>query len=294
MIRSMTGFGQGTAESDGVTIWAEISSLNHRHLDMGVKLSPSLSVFESDVRKLLQSRFERGRLNVLLTSEGEMPSMDQIEFNSALARQYLETIRDFAKGLKLDDDLSALSFLRLGSLWTLKAPRAEELAHLWVPVEKALTAAIEQLLEMRNIEGANIWDDLSGRLANIESIAKEIGGHAGAVVDEYRERLKQRIDSILPEGVELDEERLLSEVAVFADKADISEELARLESHIGQFNTLAKQESNIGRRLEFLVQEMFREMTTIGSKARDAGISHSVVEMKGELEKIREQVQNVE
>lgn len=294
MIRSMTGFGHAATESEGVTVWAEVSSLNHRHLDIGVRPSPPLNVFESDIRKLVQARIERGRVNVFLTSEGNVPEANQVEFNQYLAAQYLDAAREFAKRSDLSDDLSAMSILRLGSLWTLRPPRPEELTRLWELVKQALTDAIEQVLEMRRDEGANIWTDLSERIQQVESIAKNIAAGAPAVVEDFRERLKQRIDSILPQGVELDEQRLLTEVAIFADRADISEELVRLESHLQQFNTLARQESNVGRRLDFLLQEMFREITTIGSKARDAQISHAVVEVKGLLEKMREQVQNIE
>ncbi|UCD57486.1 MAG: YicC family protein [Candidatus Hydrogenedentota bacterium] len=290
----MTGFGQGTAAADGISIWAEISSLNHRYLDISLKLSSPLTVFETEVRKLTQSHFERGRVNVLLTSEGNLPEASQVEFNQHLAQQYVDAARAFAVRGDLKDDLSATSMLRLSSLWTPMAPRPEEMAKLWELAKKALTAAIEQLLEMRRTEGANIWNDLSERIQQIDSVAKDIAVRAPVVVDEYRQRLKERIASITSPGVELDEQRLLAEVALFAERADISEELVRIQSHIEQFNALAQQESNVGRRLDFLLQEMFREITTIGSKARDANIAHAVVEVKGLLEKMREQIQNVE
>ncbi len=165
---------------------------------------------------------------------------------------------------------------------------------LWDLVENALDGAIDQLIEMRKSEGANLWKDLSERLGRVEKITSEIEASAPAVIDEYRERLIERIASMLPADTEIDQQRLLTEVALFADKADISEEISRLRSHIQQFETLAGQESNVGRRLDFLIQEMFREISTVGSKARNAAISHEVVEVKGELEKMREQIQNVE
>lgn len=294
MIRSMTGFGQAKAESDGIAVCAQITSLNHRYLDIGIRLPSSLSAYENEIRKLLQARLDRGRVNVLLTSEGELPEANQLEFNEDLARQYLDSARAFAQRTDLRDDLGAGSILRLGSLWTLKTPRPEEMAGLWELAKEAIAGAIEQLLEMRKSEGANIWTDLSGRIEQIKPVIKDIAGCSAAVVDDYRERLQERIAAVVPLGTELDEQRLLTEVALFADRADISEELARMESHILQFNSLARQESNAGRRLDFLLQEMFREITTIGSKARDTKVSHAVVEVKGLLEKMREQVQNVE
>ena len=294
MIHSMTGFGHATAESNGITVSVEISSLNHRYLDFGIKMPAALGAFENDAKKLLQACLERGRVNVSLALEGELPKIGHVECDQNLAQQYVDKARAFAQHAGLKDDIGATSVLRLGSLWTLKAPRPEEMTDLWELATKALTGAVEKLLEMRKSEGANIWADLSERLRQIESITKDIGGRAPGIIDEYRERLKERIDSLLPTGSEIDEQRLLTEVAVFADRVDIAEELARLESHIQQFDALARQGSNVGRRLDFLLQEMFREITTIGSKARDAQISHEVVEVKGLLEKMREQVQNVE
>jgi len=294
MIHSMTGFGHAMAESNGITVSVEISSLNHRYLDFGIKMPAALGAFENDAKKLLQTCLERGRVNVSLALEGELPKIGHVECDQNLAQQYVDKARAFAQHAGLKDDIGATSVLRLGSLWTLKAPRPEEMTDLWELATKALTGAVEKLLEMRKSEGANIWADLSERLRQIESITKDIGGRAPGIIDEYRERLKERIDSLLPTGSEVDEQRLLTEVAVFADRVDIAEELARLESHIQQFDALARQGSNVGRRLDFLLQEMFREITTIGSKARDAQISHEVVEVKGLLEKMREQVQNVE
>jgi uncharacterized protein (TIGR00255 family) len=294
MIKSMTGFGHGTAELDGVTIWAEISSLNHRYLDIAVRLSPPLNVFENEVRKLVQSHFERGRVNVFLTSEGNLPEANRVEFDRHLAHQYVDHVRSFSLESGLKEDLTATSILRLNALWTPRRPRPEELGTLWDLTEKALAGAIEQLSEMRGREGANLWVDLSERIQQIGSAAKEIDLRAPAVIDEYREKLKERIASILPSGTGLDEQRLVTEIAIFADRADISEELARIQSHIKQFHMLAQQESNVGRRLDFLLQEMYREVTTIGSKAHDAQIAHAVVEAKGTLEKMREQIQNVE
>lgn len=294
MIQSMTGFGRASSIGNDITIWAEISSLNHRHLDIGVRLSPPLNIFENEVRKLVQAHLDRGRVNVSLTIDGNLPEANQLEFNDDLARQYIDAVRRFANNTDIKDDVTATSILRLGTLWTLKTPRAEEMSGLWELAENALRDATEQLLEMRKMEGENIWKDLSERIQQIKSVAEKIGSRAPSIVNEYRERLRRRIDSILPPATELDEQRLLTEVALFAERADIAEELTRLESHVHQFNALARKESNIGRRLDFLIQEMLREVTTIGSKARDSEISHAVVEVKGLLEKIREQVQNIE
>lgn len=294
MIHSMTGFGHARAETDGITISAEISSLNHRYLDMGIRMPSLLGSFENEARKLLQSRLERGRINVLVTSEGELPGAGRLEFDQRLAQQYIDAVREFARKADLKDDVGATSALRVGPLWSVKPPPPEEMGELWELAKRALNGAVDQLVEMRKSEGANIWKDLSERVRKIESVTRDIDTRAVVVIDEYRERLRERIASLLPADSEVDEQKLLTEVAVFADRADISEELARLQSHIQQFETLAAQETNVGRRLDFLLQEMFREITTIGSKARHAQISHEVVEVKGQLEKMREQIQNVE
>ena len=294
MIRSMTGFGHARVEADDIAISAEISTLNHRHLDIALKMPSVLSSLENDARKLLQSRLERGRINVYLSFDGTLPGAGKLEFDEDLARQYIDIAREFAQAAGLKDDIDASTALRLSSPWTLKGPRPEDITDLWELVEKALTGAVDQLLEMRKVEGENLWNDLSARLQKIEEIRLDIETRAVIVVDEYREKLRERITSLLPTDSGIDEQRLLTEVAIFAEKADTSEEISRLESHIQQFETLGKQGENVGRRLDFLLQEMFREITTIGSKARDAGISHEVVEVKGQLEKMREQVQNVE
>lgn len=294
MIKSMTGFGQASAEADGVTVWAEISSLNHRYLDIGVKLPSPLSLLENEVKKVVQNYFERGRVNVLLTLEGTLPEATQVEFDESLARQYVDTVREFGRRAVLKDDLSTTAILRLGQVWNPKRPREEDVGKLWALTQKALTRGIERLLEMRVTEGANLWADLLGKLEEVNCVTAEIAERAPSVVEEYRRKLRERIALILPLGTEPDEQRLVTEVAVFADRADISEELVRMRSHAEQFKMLAQQDSNVGRRLDFLLQEMFREITTIGSKARDTQIAHGVVEVKGLLEKMREQVQNVE
>jgi uncharacterized protein (TIGR00255 family) len=290
----MTGFGHASAETDGVTVRVEISTLNHRYLDIGIKQPSVLSSFENDVRKMLQGRLERGRINVFITCEGELPGAGKLDFDHALAQQYIDTARSFAEEAGLKDDLSAGSTLRISSLWTVKTPQPDEMSDLWELVEKALNGAVDRLIEMRKSEGANIWEDLSGRIDRIKEVIEKVEPRAKALVDEYRERLRERISGILPTDSEVDEQRVLTEVAVFADKADISEEIARLRSHIQQFEALVQEESNVGRRLDFLIQEMFREISTIGSKARDAQIAHDVVDVKGQLEKMREQIQNVE
>jgi uncharacterized protein (TIGR00255 family) len=293
-MHSMTGFGHATAETDGITVGVEISTLNHRYLDIGIKQPSVFSSFENDIRKLLQNRLERGRINVFITCEGELPGTGKLDFDRNLAQQYIDAARAFAGEAVLKDDLAASSMLRLGTLWTLKTPRPEEMADLWSLAEEALNGAVDRLIEMRSSEGENIWKDLSERIERIRQVIAEIEPRASDLVDEYRERLRDRIGSILPSDSEIDEQRVLTEVAVFADKADISEEIARLRSHIQQFEALVQEESNVGRRLDFLIQEMFREISTIGSKARDAQIAHQVVDIKGQLEKMREQIQNVE
>jgi len=290
----MTGFGQGAAETDGLSVWAEVSSLNHRYLDLNLKLSSVFLSFEHELRKFVQGFFERGRINISLTSEGALSEATEVEFNRHLAQQYLDQVRAFSLESDLRDDLSLTSILRLSTLWNPKRPAAEDLEKLLGAAKKALTVAIEQLTRMREQEGSAIWADLCGRIDHINTFIKQISSRAPGVVDDYRQRLKERIDSLLPEGAALDEQRLLAEVGLFGEKADISEELVRLASHIEQFHAIGQQHGNVGRRLDFLLQEMFREITTIGSKARDAAISHDVVEVKGLLEKMREQVQNVE
>jgi uncharacterized protein (TIGR00255 family) len=294
MIRSMTGFGHGAAESDGISIWAEVSSLNHRYLDINLRLPSLLASFESELRKFIQAGFERGRISVFLSSEGNLPEASEVEFNRHLAQQYIDQVREFAVESDLNDDLSLSSILRLSTLWTSKRPRPEDMERLLKAAKGALQNALEQLTKMREREGATIWADLSDRLDRINGTVDEIKQRAPIVVEEYRQKLKERIDSLLPQNFQLDDQRLLAEVALFAERADITEEIVRIGSHVEQFRVLAGQENNVGRRLDFLLQEMFREITTIGSKARDATISHAVVEVKGLLEKMREQVQNVE
>jgi len=230
----MTGFGQSSSELDGITIWAEVSSLNHRYLDMNLRLSPLFLSFENDIRKLIQSFFERGRINVLLSSEGTLPEAGEVEFNRHLAQQYLDQVRAFGVDSDLKDDLSLTSMLRLSTLWTTRRPRPEDMGKLMESTKAALDSAIGQLTKMRESEGEAIWTELSDKIKQIQLMMEQIAVRAPAVVDEFRQKLKERIDSILPQGTVLDEQRLLSEVAMFGERADITEELVRIKSHLEQ------------------------------------------------------------
>lgn len=293
MIVSMTGFGRSKKELDSFKVIVEMKSVNHRFCEISVRIPRQFLLFEEKIKKTVTQYIQRGRVDVFVTIEGEGYISRSLQVDWDLISQYEKAIVKTKELFKLEGALTIDQLLHLPEVFTVNENEdgIEELEQLIIEVTKA--AAIE-LQNMRKIEGTALKNDIAERLHIINGVVQDLKPYSAGVVEKNKERLEKKMNDFLDGKYELDEGRILTEVALFADKADINEELTRLESHVNQFFKIMDTEGGVGRKLDFLVQEMNREMNTIGSKANDVVISQKVVEMKSELEKIKEQVQNIE
>lgn len=291
-MKSMTGYGKGEASDAHRKVTIELKSVNNRYIEINSRFPKSLNFVEDAVKKQIQEIVKRGTVELLYTYELTGESDKSVRLDLPLAAEYLKATRAVRDGLKLPDDITATSIVRMPDVLTLTAAEGdrEEIQKLFVTATKK---AVRELDKMRSIEGATVKTDFKKLVGNIVKSLTAVVSRAPKVVADYRDKLKKRIAELL-DGVALDETRIAMEVAVFADKCDINEEISRLTSHIDQF--LAALESNEpqGRRLDFVAQEMNREINTMGSKANDIELTKLVIEMKNELEKIKEQIRNVE
>ena len=290
----MTGHGRGEASKDGFKLSVEISSVNRKQMDVSVNLPRALDVLEPQIRDAINHRVSRGRLNVRVSLATAGPGSEQVRINRALATAYAKELNALASELGLIGGVTLDTLLRVpGVLQALDEGSSPE-EQFWPPLEKALVQALNGLTEMREREGKHLATDLRERMDTLQKAVARIHRQSPKVAKRYREALKERVAgaglALTPE----DEERVTREVVFFADRSDITEELTRLESHFKQFEQVLKSKEPVGRTLDFLSQEMNREINTIGSKANDAVISREVVVAKAELERFREQVQNVE
>ena len=290
-MKSMTGYGRCQMAEDGREMAVEVKSVNHRFLDVSCRLPRHLSFLDDAVRKGVAARVSRGHVDVFVSYVNHRTDAREIRVDTVLATAYQGAVRELALALGKEESLPLADYVRLPDVLTVEE-RDEDQAVVRSLFERALDGALLELSAMREREGEAMRTDILEKTANIESIRDGIALRAPLVVEEYRAKLHQRIASLL-EG-ELDEARFATEVALFADRAAIDEELVRLVSHISQIRATVELAEPVGRKLDFLVQELNREVNTIGSKASDASIAQAVVQAKGEIEKLREQVQNVE
>lgn len=291
-VKSMTGFGRGESERGG-RIWAaEIRCVNNRFLDIKIKLPKGYSALEDKIRKKVSEHHQRGRVDLVFNVQGDFSDLQKITVNVNLASIYKETLSDMAATLKMDND-TKLSQLASFPDVMVREQQSEDLDAVWQTIENALVQALAGCDAMRSLEGKCLFEDLEMRLksfvCNIEKIEKLLP----TLIEKREQSLKDRLDKLLG-NMDLDPMRLSQEVAIMADKTDVTEELVRLRSHIGQFEKYLDEGGAIGRKLDFLIQEFLREVNTLGSKINDAETAHLTVELKGELEKIREQIQNIE
>lgn len=294
MIKSMTGYGTATVQSEsGRSYTVEIKSVNHRYCDVHAKLPGKLSSLEHDIKRLVKNRFQRGRFDVYLSLDEFGRQTKQITFDNDLAAEYLEKLYELGKHLQLEPSVDLLSLTRLPEVLQVETAELdqEEAMH---SVEQSLQEALGHLEQMRIHEGNSLEKDVVAYLEQIQTITSEIAQHAETTPALYKAALEERIKRLTENVVEIDEERLTQEVIMFTDKIDISEEITRLNGHIDHFQHLLNSDGAVGRKLDFMVQEMNREINTIGSKANNLTISKQVVDVKALLEKIREQVQNIE
>lgn len=292
MASSMTGFGRATASADGRELTIELKSVNHRYLDLSFRMPRIVSFIEDALRAKLGELLFRGHVDVFVDYKNTRSDAGKVLIDEALLGAYLEAARAAGRKFGLLDDITLSAAMRLPDVFNVEKADEDREAVVALAVT-AVTDACAQLRAARAQEGARLAQDLLARLDAIENIASAIAERAPKVVEDYRARLEERIAAIVA-TVDVDRARLATEVALFADKASIDEELVRLKSHIIQMRELLASGDSVGRRLDFVVQELNREFNTIGSKANDAAISQNVILGKAEIEKIREQVQNIE
>lgn len=292
MVKSMTGYGRETAESGHWKVTVETKSVNNRFLDVIVKMPKQYNPLEDNVKKAISAVLNRGHVEVYISVEEVGENKQMIVVDTDLAIAYCDAVQKIAAATGLPYQINISDVASYYGVLTAQKEDSD-LDELWVTMSDAVKGSLEQLYDMRVAEGAILAADLRSRLDILADIKEKIAVRSPLVVIDYREKLAGRLEEVLKE-IEIDQDKLLNEVAFFADKADIAEELTRLGSHFEQFNANLVKDEPVGRKLDFILQEINREINTIGSKANDSEISHLVIEAKGELEKIREQVQNFE
>ena len=292
MIRSMTGFGRGNSEKDGRSFTIEIKSVNHRYFETNIRMPRVLISFEDKIRKIIAKKVNRGKLDVFVT-QGNYDKEDvEAYLNENLAASYINCLQVLKDKYGLNDDISVAAVAKLPEVITLKQ-KEEDVSEAFEQIELALTKALGALLFMREREGKKLLEDVIVKCDLINGLVEKVKKRAPLVVLEYKAKLTQRLTALHKE-IDFDENRVAMEIAIFADKAGIDEEIVRLNSHINQMRETLIIDEPIGRKLDFIIQEMNRETNTIASKANDLEILNIVISMKSEIEKIREQIQNIE
>ena len=292
VIRSMTGYGRGYLLIDGREMTVELKAVNHRYLDISMRMPRHLLFLEDVFRKQLSERLSRGHIDIYINYRNTRSDAKTITVDTALIGQYLAAAETITAQYAVRNDLTASNIMRLPDAMSIVESEEDQTAVLAL-AKDAMDLAIAALIEMRAAEGERLHGDFSQRADTVLTLAAQIEERAPLVVEEYAQKLNERIAALLRDTV-VDTTRLATEVAIFADKASIDEEITRLKSHVTQLKETLSAEEPAGRKLDFVVQEMNREFNTIGSKANDATLTAAVIAGKGEIEKIREQVQNIE
>lgn len=291
-VRSMTGFGRGEIENTGRVWIVELRCVNNRFLDLKSKLPRGYTILEERIRKRVGDFHQRGRVDLALTVSGDFSDLQHVKVNLGLAENYRHALSRIADAFDLEDSVSALQLASYPDVM-VREQEEEDLEKVWSFVEKALDEALVTCDVMRRQEGAALVEDLKGRLNGFKETITAIEATIPELLLSREKSLKERLDKLLG-NVEMDSGRLAQEIAILADKTDVTEEIVRLRSHIRQFDSFLLEETAVGRKLDFLIQEFLREVNTMASKINDAAIAHLTVELKSELEKMREQVQNIE
>lgn len=292
MIKSMTGYGRVEEMVDGRKITVELRSVNHRYSDYSIRLPRYMLFLEERVRKTAAEYITRGKVDIFISVEAFDDTDRDIVLNEALAGSYLRALQKLRDSFGLRDDISVSSVARYSDVFKTENKEADEEKD-WEDVGKVLYAALDSFNSMRIREGERICRDLLDRVEYMKELAQKIDERAPEIVKDYEARLYEKIKEVLGER-EVDDARVLTEVAIFADKVAINEELVRLSSHFEEYSIILNSDEPVGRRLDFLMQEINREINTIGSKSNDITVAKIVVELKAELEKLREQIQNIE
>ena len=292
MIKSMTGFGKSQIDEGGYAINCEIKGVNHRFFDVHTRMPRRYLLLEDRVKEQVKKTISRGRIEININIEKTEESERTINVDKGLAMAYYNSLKDLAEVLKISADFKLLDVFRLPDVFTL-TDEEEDLEKVWNLLEKALNLAMESLLDMRIKEGKNLADDILNRNQYILVEVQKLEEKSPQVAQEYQDKLRSRIVEMIGKEI-VDEARIIQEAAIFADKSSITEEIVRLKSHVVQMDNFVHEGDSVGRKCDFLVQEMFREINTIASKSSDISMSQIVVNVKAELEKMREQLQNIE
>ena len=292
MIRSMTGFGRSEIHEDDRRYTVEIKTVNHRYLEANIKMPKALSIFESSIRTILKEYLERGKADIFITFEDNSKSAGRVKYNSDIAHEYAAYLKQMSEEFGLDNDMRISGLARFPEVFTMEDSEVDEDA-LWKGLEKAVRGALGQVVATRTEEGENLKKDLLGKLEDMKKGVSFIEDRAPAVVEAYKEKLRGKIRDMLGDA-QIDEARIVTEVTIFADKISVDEEVVRLKSHIDTMAKTIENGGHIGRKLDFIAQEMNREANTTLSKANDLATSDVAIDLKTSIEKIREQIQNIE
>ncbi|MBQ3105827.1 MAG: YicC family protein [Lachnospiraceae bacterium] len=292
MIKSMTGFGRCEVSENERKFTVEMKSVNHRYLDVSIKMPKKLSFFESSIRTLLKEYVQRGKVDVFITCEDFTEKNVSIRYNKELAAEYLQYLREMSEEFSLENDVRASVLSRYPEVFVMEEQDPDE-EGIWKTLEKALRGAAEGFVESRIREGEHLRQDLLDKLRDMGEDVGFVEERSPRIIEEYRKKLEDKIRELL-EDVKIDESRLLMEVAIFADRSCVDEEIVRLKSHVDTTRKALEEGGSVGRKLDFIAQEMNREANTILSKSGDLEISNRAIEIKTRIEKIREQIQNIE
>ena len=292
MIKSMTGFGRCELVRDSRKFTVEVKSVNHRYLDVNIRMPKKLNFFESSIRSLLKQYAARGKVDLFISYEDSAQNQVSLKYNEALAAEYLDCFRKMEEQFGLENDIRVSALSRYPEVITMEEQAVDE-EDIWSLLKETLEGAFTQFVETRITEGENLKKDLLEKLDGILEDVEAIEKRSPEIVKEYREKLEEKVQELLGD-TQIDENRLATEIVLFADKICTDEELVRLRSHVLHMKATLDEESGIGRKLDFIAQEMNREANTILSKANDLDVSNHAINLKTEIEKIREQIQNIE
>ena len=292
MIKSMTGFGRCEVAENSRKFTVEMKSVNHRYLDVNIKLPKSLNFFESAIRSELKNYISRGKVDVFVSYEVLSENTTSVRYNRELAGEYLRYLRQIAEEFGLENDIRVSTLSKYPDVFVMEETGVDE-EELWKELQKAVQGAAKMFVDTRIAEGEHLKEDLVEKLDGMLELVDFISERSPKLVEEYRQRLKDKVQELLRDTA-VDEGRLLTEVTIFADKVCVDEEIVRLRSHIQTMKANLSEGGQVGRKLDFIAQEMNREANTILSKANDLEISNCAIELKTEIEKVREQIQNIE
>ncbi|MBR3103934.1 MAG: YicC family protein [Lachnospiraceae bacterium] len=292
MIKSMTGFGRCETEEHARRITVEMKAVNHRYLDLSIKMPKKFNPFEAQIRNVLKEYIERGKVDLYITCEDLGEENLQIRYNKAVAAEYLQYLRQMSEEFGLEDDIRVSTLSRFPEVFSMEDVQQDE-EEIWQDLEKTVRGAAAVFVESREREGEALKADLLDKLESMQTSVAQIEERSPQVIEEYREKLRAKVRELVGD-VQLDESRLMMEVTVFADKICVDEEMVRLKSHIAAMSQELKKGGSVGRKLDFIAQEMNREANTTLSKANDLLTSDAAIELKTGIEKIREQIQNLE